>query len=202
MPLAHPANMMIQIDDKVVSSEILTQRFCCEIASCKGLCCVQGVSGAPLTQQEADLLDILLPAIKPFLSAKGLQTIEGHGVSVVDLDGDLVTPLVEDKECAFAIFENGAACCAIEKAWRNKSIDFQKPISCHLYPIRVKQYATFTALNYDVWKVCDPARLLGDKLGLPVFRFLRDAIERAYGKEFYNQLEEAGKLLSARQPDS
>lgn len=202
MPLAHPANMMIQIDDKVVSSEILTQRFCCEIASCKGLCCVQGVSGAPLTQQEADLLDILLPAIKPFLSVKGMQTIEGHGVSVVDLDGDLVTPLVEDKECAFAIFENGAACCAIEKAWRNKSIDFQKPISCHLYPIRVKQYATFTALNYDVWKVCDPARLLGDKLGLPVFRFLRDAIERAYGKEFYNQLEEAGKLLSARQPNS
>jgi hypothetical protein len=194
--------MMIQIDDRVVSSEILTQKFCCDTASCKGLCCVDGVSGAPLTRPEADKLVDLLPAIKPFLSIQGLRTIERYGAAVIDSDGDLVTPLVDGRECAFAIFERGITCCAIEKAWISKSIDFQKPISCHLYPIRVKEYTTFTALNYDVWKVCDPARLLGEKLELPVYRFLKDAIERAYGKEFYNQLEEASKLLSARQPDS
>ena len=110
----------------------------------------------------------------------------------------MVTPLIDGKECAFTVFENGIATCAIEKAWNNGIVDFRKPISCHLYPIRVKEYSTFTAINYHQWDVCAPARELGEQIDLPVYRFLKDAIIRAYGKEFYGQLEDAAKLLSLR----
>jgi len=190
--------MMIQIDDKVVSSEILKNKFCCDITQCKGLCCVHGSSGAPLTKQEGDILNKILPQITPYMVPEGIKAVKQQGTSVIDIDHDLVTPLVDDKECAYVVFEDGIAICAIEKAWLNKRVDFRKPISCHLYPIRIKEYPTFTALNYDVWDVCAPARKLGENKGLPVYRFLKDALIRAYGTDFYNQLEEAEKLINSQ----
>lgn len=190
--------MMIHIDDKVVSSEIIEKKFCCDVVRCKGLCCVHGSSGAPLSVGEVEVLKEIFPVVKPYLSLSGLKAIERQGTSVTDGDGDLVTPLVNGKECAYVAFGNGIATCAIEKAWLNKKVDFQKPASCHLYPIRVKVYKTFTALNYDVWDVCAPARQLGESKSMPVYRFLKDAIVRIYGESFYEQLEEAEILLNSQ----
>lgn len=189
---------MIEIDNKVVSSEILEQRFCCNLPRCLGKCCVHGDSGAPLTPNEALTLEQILDKVKPYMTPQGIATVQEQGVALTDSDGDLVTPLIDGKECAFTVFENGIATCAIEKAWNNGIVDFRKPISCHLYPIRVKEYSTFTAINYHQWDVCAPARELGEQIDLPVYRFLKDAIIRAYGKEFYDQLEDAAKLLSLR----
>jgi len=189
---------MIEIDNKVVSSEILEQRFCCNLPRCLGKCCVHGDSGAPLTPNEALTLEQILDKVKPYMTPQGIATVQEQGVALTDSDGDLVTPLIDGKECAFTVFENGIATCAIEKAWNNGIVDFRKPISCHLYPIRVKEYSTFTAINYHQWDVCAPARELGEQIDLPVYRFLKDAIIRAYRKEFYGQLEDAAKFLSLR----
>lgn len=190
--------MMIEIDNKVVSSEILEQRFCCDLPRCKGMCCVHGDSGAPLTPDEALTLEQILEKAKPFMSTEGITAVNEQGVALIDNDGDLVTPLINGRECAFAVFEKGIATCAIEKAWNHGKIDFRKPLSCHLYPIRVKEYSNFTALNYHHWDVCAPARELGEKIDLPLYKFLKDALIRAYGEEFYTQLEDAAKLLSLR----
>ena len=190
--------MMIEIDNKVVSSEIIEQQFCCDLPRCLGMCCVHGDSGAPLTPNEALTLEQIWDTVKPYMTAEGIQAIQEQGVAITDSDGDLVTPLIAGKECAFTVFENGIATCAIEKAWNDGKIDFQKPISCHLYPIRVKEYSNFTAINYHQWEVCAPARELGKQINLPVYKFLKDALIRAYGKEFYSQLEEAAELLSLR----
>lgn len=188
--------MMIEIDNKVVSSEIFEKKFCCDLPSCMGMCCVYGDSGAPLTPDEAITLEKILEQVKPYMTTEGISAVNEQGVAITDTDGDLVSTLIDGKECAFTIFENGIATCAIEKAWNDGKIDFQKPISCHLYPIRVKEYSTFTAINYNQWDICKPARDLGNKLGIPVYKFLKDALIRAYGEEFYHQLEEAEKLLS------
>ncbi len=190
--------MMIEIDNKVVSSKILEQRFCCDLPRCKGMCCVHGDSGAPLTPDEALTLEQILEKVKPFMSTEGITAVNEQGVALIDNDGDLVTPLINGRECAFAVFEKGIATCAIEKAWTQGKVDFRKPLSCHLYPIRVKEYSNFTALNYHHWDVCAPARELGEKIDLPLYKFLKDALIRAYGEEFYTQLEDAAKLLSLR----
>lgn len=190
--------MMIEIDNKVISSEILEQQFCCDLPRCLGLCCVHGDSGAPLTPNEALTLEKILDQVKPYMSAQGITTIQEQGVAITDSDGDLVTPLIDGKECAFTVFENGIATCAIEKAWNDGKVDFRKPISCHLYPIRAKEYSTFTAINYHQWDVCAPARQLGKQIKLPLYKFLKDALIRAYGEEFYSQLEKAAELLSLR----
>lgn len=186
---------MIQIDDKVVSSEIIENKFCCDVVKCKGLCCVHGSSGAPLSAEEAIILDEILDRIKPYMVPAGLESINKQGTSVTDSDGDLVTPLIDGKECAYVVFQDGIATCAIEKAWFDKKVEFRKPISCQLYPIRVKDYETFSALNYDIWDVCAPARALGEEKGIPVYQFLKDAIIRAYGEDFFLQLEDAENLL-------
>lgn len=186
---------MIQIDDKILSLDILKKHFCCDLAKCHGACCVQGQSGAPLTQDEVLILEDILKKVTPFLKPEGIRSIKEQGVAIIDGDGDLVTPLIDGKECAYCINEKGINLCAIEKAWINKKIDFRKPISCHLYPIRVKDFNTFLGLNYDQWEVCEPARKLGLEQNIPVYKCLKDAIIRAYGADFYLQIEEAAKLL-------
>jgi hypothetical protein len=186
---------MIQIDDKLLSFDIFEKHFCCDLPKCLGACCVHGESGAPLEMDEIDSLKAEIEKIKPFLKPSGLKEIEKQGVTIRDLDGDMVTPLINNAECAYSIEENGITFCAIEKAWLEGKVKFRKPISCHLYPIRVKKYPTFTALNYDQWSICQPARKLGEKEGIPVFRFLKGAITRAYGEEFYAEMEEAYRLL-------
>lgn len=186
---------MIQIDDKILSLDILKMHFLCDLEKCHGACCVHGQSGAPLTQGEVLILEDILEKITPYLKPEGIKSIQKQGVAVIDTDGDIVTPLIDGKECAYCIEKNGISLCAIERAWMDKKVDFRKPISCHLYPIRVKNYTTFIGLNYDQWDVCEPARKLGLKQNLPVYKCLKDAITRAYGEDFYLQIEEAAKLL-------
>ena len=180
---------MIQIGDKIISKDLFDQCFICHLEKCKGNCCVFGDSGAPLEKEEAELLFKHLDSIKPFMRAEGLREVNEQGSWVVDRDGDQVTPLVGREECAYVVFEEGIARCAIERAFEEKSIRFQKPVSCHLYPIRVNRLKGATALNYHQWSICEPARILGRQKGLPVFRFLKEAITRVYGASFYGELE-------------
>lgn len=187
--------MMIGIDDKVISSEILEKHFCCDLLACLGACCVYGQSGAPLERTEVEKLKVIYPKVKNHITKQGRKAIKKLGVAVIDVDNEDVTPLIDGKECAYSIQEKGISYCGIEKAWMEGKIDFQKPISCHLYPIRVKKFNTAIALNYDQWEVCNPARKLGVDKGIPVYQFLKSAITRAFGEDFYYQMEEAAKLL-------
>jgi hypothetical protein len=186
---------MIQIEDKILSLDIFQKYFCCDLAKCLGACCVHGQSGAPLAHDEVVILEDILSKITPYLKPEGLKSIKEQGIAVIDTDGDLVTPLIDGKECAYCISVKGISFCAIEKAWIEKKIDFRKPISCHLYPIRVKNYTTFVGLNYDQWEICEPARKSGLNQNVPIYKYLKDALTRAYGENFYLQVEEAAKLL-------
>jgi hypothetical protein len=182
---------MLQIDDKIISLDVLDKSFVCDLKRCKGACCVQGDSGAPLEDREVKVLKKIFPKIKRYLREESIKTIEKAGTHVVDADGDKVTPLNDGKECAYAIFENGIAYCSFEKAYNDKVIKFKKPLSCHLYPVRVKKYEKFDGINLDHWEVCNPARELGSKLNVPVYVFLKESITRKYGKSFYKELEAA-----------
>jgi len=174
----------------LISEDLFEKRFVCDLNACKGACCVEGESGAPLEPEEDALLRALWPKIRPYIPEKGQRAIDAHGVSEVDDDGDLVTTLVEGRgECAFTVFENGIALCGIEKAWKDGAVDFRKPISCHLYPIRIAKLKFHEGLNYHRWPICKPACECGAKLDVPVFRFLKDALTRKYGAEWYAELE-------------
>jgi hypothetical protein len=190
---------MIQIDDKLISLDIFERHFICDLPKCMGACCVEGESGAPLEDEETAILEAVFPHIKPMLSPKALEEIEKKGVWEVDVDGDKVTPIINGKECVYTYFDEKGVCkCTIEKAYYEGLIDFKKPISCHLYPIRVSKYSDFEALNYHQWPICGPAKLLGTEKGVPIFKFLQEAIIRKYGKPFYHEMEEAEKILKER----
>jgi len=188
---------MIQIDDKIISIDIFEEHFICDIPKCHGSCCVEGDSGAPLEDDEVKILEEIYPIIKSRLPKKSQKIIEERGTWEIDSDGDKVTPINNGRECVYVYFdENNVAKCAIEKAHSEGLIDFKKPISCHLYPIRVSKYNDFQALNYHQWPICAPARVLGKEVGLPMFKFLREALIRKYGEAFYDEMEEAAKLLA------
>ncbi|MEN8203712.1 MAG: DUF3109 family protein [Bacteroidota bacterium] len=180
---------MIQIGDKIISRELFENHFICDLSVCHGNCCVFGDSGAPLESEEADKLAGSIEKLIPYLRRDALRAIEEQGPWVIDDDGDKVTPLIGREECAYVVFEDGIASCAIEKAFEDGIISYRKPVSCHLYPVRVSKLGRGIALNYHRWGICEPARILGKKEGVPVFRFLKDPIERVYGKEFYRELE-------------
>lgn len=187
---------MLQIDKAVLSFDILEKKFACDLKKCKGACCVLGDSGAPLEEHEVETLRELFPTIKPFLREEGIAAIEKQGTSVVDSDGDFVTPLIDQKECAYVVFEHGIAKCGIEKAFFSNAITFRKPISCHLYPIRITKYSDFEALNYHRWEVCKPAETLGKKENTPIHIYLAESLTRKYGKEWYDQLRIAAQELT------
>ena len=180
---------MIQIGDIIVSKELFVNHFICDLPHCEGNCCVHGDSGAPLEKQEAELLDQNLNLIKPYMRIEGKKAVDEQGSWLVDMDGDQVTPLVHREECAYVYYEGVIAKCAIEKAFEQNAVAFQKPVSCHLYPIRVTRLKQGIALNYHQWSVCEPARKFGADQRVPVFRFLKDAIIRVYGETFYSELE-------------
>ncbi len=180
---------MIQIGDKIVSRELFENHFICDLPSCHGNCCVIGDSGAPLEEDEAVVLSNHINEIRPYLRREALRAIDEQGSWVIDDDGDKVTPLIGREECAYVVFNDGIARCAIEQAFEEGTISFRKPVSCHLYPIRVNKMGKGIALNYHRWGICEPARIMGKKEGVPVFMFLKDPIERVYGKEFYQELE-------------
>lgn len=183
---------MIAIDDKLISDEVFEKKFVCDLAACKGACCVEGESGAPLEDDELQKLRDIWPKVKKFLTAKGIQAIEDQGPFVTDKDGDYVTPLIDNQECAYTIFDSdGTAKCGIERAYRSGDIDWLKPSSCHLYPIRVTKLKDFDALNYHKWEICEPACSCGSELDVRVFRFLKDPLIRKYGEDFFKKLEAA-----------
>ena len=185
---------MIQIDDKLISEELFSEEFVCNLAKCKGICCVEGDAGAPLDENETKILDEIYPKIKPYLRPEGIQAIEEQGTYTLDFEGDLVTPLVNNAECAYVIFdEKGYTKCAIEKAYEDGVIDWQKPISCHLYPIRITEYSNFSAINYHEWDICSDACTLGKELGIKVYQFLKKPLIRKYGEEFYQTLSETAE---------
>lgn len=185
---------MIQIDDKLISEDLFSEEFVCNLAKCKGICCVEGDAGAPLDEDETKILDEIYPKIKPYLRSEGIQAIEEQGTYTLDFEGDLVTPLVNNAECAYVIFdEKGYTKCAIEKAYEDGVIDWQKPISCHLYPIRITEYSNFSAINYHEWDICSDACTLGKELGIKVYQFLKKPLIRKYGEEFYQTLSEAAE---------
>lgn len=187
---------MIQIDDTIVSLEVLQEEFVCDLSACKGACCVEGDSGAPLEEEELDILAQDFPNIKPYLRPEGVRAIEAQGTSIKDSDGDWVTPLRDGKECAYTVFaENGTAMCGIELAWKDGKTAFRKPVSCHLYPVRTKRYPTFEAVNYARWQICSDACSLGQQLKVPVYKFLKEALIRKYGASWYEALEEADQAL-------
>ena len=192
---------MIQIGETIVSQVAFEHAFCCDLSKCKGACCVEGDAGAPLLPSEVPILESIQDAIRPFLRPEGLAALEAQGVAVKDHDGEWVTPLVDGRECAYVTFDKGVAKCGIEQAAAAGAVDWPKPISCHLYPIRVTKYQDFDALNVHHWKVCEPACSLGQELKLPVFRFLQGALVRAYGPAWMEEAEEVYQFLQSRSED-
>lgn len=188
--------MLLEIQDKVVSSELFERKFVCDLNACKGACCIEGDSGAPITFEEIDQLEEDLEYIKPYMRPEGIVEVEKTGVFYMDWENEPVTTLINEKECAFVFFDdNNIAKCAIDQAHREGKTDFKKPISCHLYPIRTKKFKDFEALNYNEWSICKPACDCGTSLNVKVFRFLKEPLIRAYGEEFYKELENVDEEL-------
>ncbi len=185
---------MFQIDNTLVSLDVVERCFLCDLSACKGACCVEGDSGAPLEEDEADRLRDLLPVVWEDLSPKAREVIERQGVSYIDEEGDRVTSIVDGKDCVFTCYDADGTCrCAIEKAYRAGKTDFYKPISCHLYPIRLSRYRDFTAVNLHRWEVCKAAELLGEKEHLPVYKFLKEPLIRKFGAAWYEALDECAR---------
>jgi len=181
--------MIIEIEDKLVSQDLFDKHFVCNLSACKGACCVEGDDGAPLTHDEVNLIEESLEDIKPYMTEAGIDVVNRLGVFYMDRDNEPVTTLVKGKDCVFVTLdEKGITKCGIEQAYRDEKINFNKPISCHLYPIRVQKYPKFEALNYDRWPICKPACALGEELKVPVFKFLKEPLIRKYGEEFYEEL--------------
>lgn len=187
---------MLQIDDTIISLDLLDEKFVCDLASCKGICCIEGDDGAPLEEKEVKIIEDLLPIIWDDLTEASKEVIRKQGVSYIDDDGEPVTSIVNGAECVFTYTDESGTCkCAIEKAFREGKTDFYKPISCHLYPVRLQKYEEFTAVNYHRWSVCNCARSLGGKLSVPVYKFLKEPLIRRFGHEWYEQLEIADEEL-------
>jgi Protein of unknown function (DUF3109). len=190
---------MLQIDDTIISLELLDERFVCDLVACKGICCIEGDDGAPLEVEEVKIIEDLLPLIWDDLTETSKEVIRKQGVSYIDDDDEPVTSIVNGAECVFTYTDEQGMCkCAIEKAFREGKTDFYKPISCHLYPVRLQKYKEFTAVNYHRWSVCNCARTLGGKLGVPVYQFLKEPLVRRFGEEWFEQLEIADEELKNR----
>lgn len=180
---------MFQLGKTIVSEDVLVKDFVCNLSACHGACCIDGDAGAPLSKEETEILEDIFPKIKPFLRPEGIQVIEEKGTWVVGTDQDLETPLIENKDCAYVIFDGKTALCGIEQAYNQGLIDWKKPVSCHLYPVRIKEFSSFSAVNYDRWDICNDACTLGKELQIPVYKFVKEALIRRFGKEWYEELE-------------
>ena len=180
---------MLSIDHVIISDEVLNQCFACDFSACKGRCCVEGDAGAPLEEEEISILEDSLDDIKPYMLPKSVQIVEQNGVFDYDADGILATPLINNRECVFVYFEENTAKCAIEKAFLEGKTDFQKPISCHLYPIRVKKFDYYERLDYHCWEVCEAARKRGKSLKITVFDYLSEPLSRRYGTEWIKKIK-------------
>lgn len=180
---------MLQIQDTLVSLDVVERFFCCDLDKCLGECCIEGDAGAPISDEEREEIERVLPQVWDYLLPAAKKAIEEEGIAYHDIEGDLVTQIVEGKNCVFSCFgADGKCLCAFEKAFREGKIDFYKPISCHLYPLRIKEYPTFTAVNYHRWKICKCAEVLGRAKGIRVYEFLREPLIRRFGRDWYDEL--------------
>jgi hypothetical protein len=192
---------MIEIGNCIISRDVIEKKFICNLEKCKGACCILGDSGAPLDDEELKTIDRAYPKIKHYLRQISVDTIEKHGTYVVDYDNEYVTPLVNQKECAYVIFDGETAKCVFEKAYNDGIIEFRKPISCHLYPIRIQKLKYYDAVNYDRWDICDPAREYGEDKNTPIFKFLQVPLIRKFGKKWYNELKLIARELERRKAE-
>ncbi len=190
---------MIAIDNVLLSDQVVEEQFVCDLNSCKGGCCVDGDCGAPLTQEETVIIASVYPRIKSYLKPEYIAEIEKQGTHTMDDEFGYVTPAVNGGICVYAYTDElGIVKCTFEKAWKEGKIAFRKPISCHLYPIRVKQMDGYEAVNYEPRKtLCKPACKLGKQLKVPVYQFLKESIARKYGEEFYDTLDAVAQKMNA-----
>ena len=190
---------ILQVGDVLLSSDIITERFCCDLDACKGVCCVEGEAGAPVSLDEIGEIEASLDEVWPQMSAGAQAVVDRQGVAYNDADGDLVTSIVDGRDCVFTCHENGLCLCLLEKAFREGRSGFCKPISCALYPIREKRLSNgLTALNYHRWSVCAAARKKGEELGLYVYEFLEEPLVRRFGREWYDEFAAVAKAFRER----
>ena len=193
---------MLEIQNTLVSLDLIERFFCCDLDKCLGECCIEGDAGAPITEDERQQIEAILPEIFDELSPAAQREIRENGVEYIDQEGDLVTSIVDGRNCVFTCFEPGGMChCAIERAYRQGRINFYKPISCHLYPVRLKEYADFTAVNLHRWKICRCAEVLGRKLGLRAYQFLKEPLIRRFGQAWYDELALTAEEYLRQYPD-
>lgn len=188
---------MILVENTVISDDVAEKFFVCNLEKCKGACCVEGDLGAPLEESELPILEEIYEQVKPYLSKEGIEAIEKQGKYIKDWEGDFSTTTIDEKECAYAIYdERGILKCGIEQAYLDGKISWKKPISCHLYPIRITKYDEYEAINYNRWSICSDACELGEKLSVPVYQFLKEPLIRKYGEKWYKELEHEAKDLN------
>ncbi|MFZ4436730.1 MAG: DUF3109 family protein [Flavobacterium psychrophilum] len=184
---------MFQLGKTIVSEDILSKDFVCNLSACKGACCVDGDAGAPLSKEETAILESIYPQIKPFLRPEGIAAIEAQGSWAIGTEGELETPLIDNRDCAYVIYDGPTALCGIEQAYNQGVVSWKKPVSCHLYPIRVKDFTEFAAVNYDKWDICSDACELGKELQVPVYKFVKEALIRRFGIDWYTELEQVAE---------
>lgn len=183
---------MMQIQDTLVTLDLAEQFFCCDLDKCLGACCIEGDAGAPVTEDEVEKIREVLPVVEPEMLPRAVEEVRENGVAYVDEEGDLVTTILDGRNCAFTCYGSGGVClCALEKVFREGKTGFRKPASCSLYPLRITEYPTFTAVNYHRWKICRDAEVLGRKKGIRLYQFLRGPLTERFGKEWYDELVEA-----------
>jgi len=186
---------MVLIDDVLVSRAVLEEEFVCNLSACKGACCVEGDEGAKVTAAEVEIMEKLYEKVKPYLTEAGIKKIEAEGIYYATDNGQLHLNTVKNKACVFLHYDGDIALCGIQQAQLDGVVDWPKPISCHLYPIRIDEYKDFEAVNYYEWDICSAACELGKQLKMPVFEFLKEPLLRKYGEAFYKQIEGAAKHL-------
>lgn len=194
--------VMLEIQNTLVSLDLIERFFCCNLDECLGVCCIEGDAGAPITPEEQTEIEKELPKIYDELLPGAQRELDEKGVSYIDEEGDLVTTIVNGRDCAFTCYGAGGKClCAFERAFREGRCDFKKPISCSLYPVRVTEYPSFTAVNLHRWKICKPAEVLGRKLGLRAYRFLREPLIARFGQDWYDELCLAAEAYLSEKED-
>lgn len=187
--------MMLQIQNTIVTLDLAEEFFCCDLEKCLGACCIEGDAGAPVTIDEVAKIEEALPVVEPEMLPRAVEEVRQNGVAYVDQEGDLVTTILDGRNCAFTCYAPGGVClCALEKAFREGKTGFKKPASCSLYPLRLTTYPTFTAVNYHRWKICRDAVANGRKKGIRLYQFLRGPLTERFGKEWYDELAQACEL--------
>ena len=189
---------MLEIGRTIISFDVFEKHFLCDLFKCKGACCIEGDSGAPLTEEEAKIIETDYASFECYLPKKHKKEVSKQGFAVIDSDGDLVTPLVNNRQCAYSFYdEKGILKCSIEKAFFEGKIKFRKPVSCHLFPIRITEYKRFDAVNYQELDICNPGRTCGKSHKLPLYKFLKEPLIRKYGEDWYKEVEIAAQHLNS-----